>query len=204
MVEYVNKIKDVSFDAERLRNDLLEWIDKHPFNDFDQICLTSKPGAEDRLYDGTCDKKHDANITGLAQHEEMGFDDNDYFVINPELRGTYIEEVLMEIRTKFDIRKSKLMLMKHHTCYNWHVDYNNHLHVPIITNAGCRMVVQDKSYEMPANGSLYHVNTLGIPHTFFNGGQESRIHLIMAEYCDRTNATKELFNSRKIKTVFHD
>jgi Aspartyl/Asparaginyl beta-hydroxylase len=62
-------------------------------------------------------------------------------------------------------------------CYNWHTDIGKTcVHIPLITNTGCRFVYDTKSFTMLSDGSIYVVNN-GIPHTFMNAGKESRVHL---------------------------
>jgi len=66
-----------------------------------------------------------------------------------------------------------------HTCYNWHTDaMKTCLHIPLITNEGCKFVYEDRVFSMPADGSVYIVNN-SIPHTFVNSGTTDRLHITM-------------------------
>ncbi len=68
------------------------------------------------------------------------------------------------------------------TCYGWHIDFSQVcLHIPLITNEGCRFVYADRAFHMPADGSVYVVNN-GKPHSFMNGGQEPRIHITLENF----------------------
>jgi len=63
------------------------------------------------------------------------------------------------------------------TCYNWHFDKGQTcMHIPLITNEGCWFVYENKSFSMPADGSVYLVNN-GRSHTFVNAGTQQRLHL---------------------------
>lgn len=63
------------------------------------------------------------------------------------------------------------------TAYNWHFDHGgNCLHIPLVTNEGCWFVYANRSFSMPADGSLYTVNN-SKHHTFVNAGREPRLHL---------------------------
>jgi len=65
------------------------------------------------------------------------------------------------------------------TCYNWHVDkMQTCLHIPLVTNEGCKFVYDDAVFSMPADGSVYIVNN-GKHHSFMNGGTQSRLHITM-------------------------
>ena len=56
-------------------------------------------------------------------------------------------------------------------------DPEKRIHIPIITNPGCRMVIEDESYHMPADGSAYITDNTKY-HNFFNGGETDRLHLV--------------------------
>ena len=89
----------------------------------------------------------------------------------------YTSEVIKTIMNihKFDSANYRIVMPN--TCYNWHVDTGKVcVHVPIITNPGCKFIYEHKSFSMPADGSAYVVNN-GIPHTFMNAGPEPRLHL---------------------------
>ena len=60
---------------------------------------------------------------------------------------------------------------------SWHRDPEPRLHIPIITNPGCRMVIEDKAIHMPADGSAWITDATKY-HNAFNGGEEDRIHLV--------------------------
>jgi aspartyl/asparaginyl beta-hydroxylase (cupin superfamily) len=51
------------------------------------------------------------------------------------------------------------------------------LHIPIITNKGCKMVIEDTAFHMPANGSGYVTDNTKY-HNFFNGSEIERVHLV--------------------------
>lgn len=71
------------------------------------------------------------------------------------------------------------------TCYSWHTDFSQVcLHIPLITNEGCRFVYEDKSFHMPANGSIYLVNNEK-PHSFMNGGSKPRVHITFENFGSR-------------------
>jgi hypothetical protein len=89
----------------------------------------------------------------------------------------YTHEVIRTIMNihKFDSATYRIVMPN--TCYNWHVDKGKTcVHIPIITNIGCRFIYEHKSFLMPADGSAYVVNN-GIPHSFMNAGSEPRLHL---------------------------
>lgn len=89
----------------------------------------------------------------------------------------YTQEVISTIMdiNKFDSVNYRVVMPN--TCYNWHVDKGKScVHIPLITNVGCRFIYEHKSFLMPADGSVYVVNN-GIPHSFMNAGSDPRLHL---------------------------
>ena len=58
-----------------------------------------------------------------------------------------------------------------------HRDPEPRLHIPIITNPGCLMVIDNVAKHMPADGSVWITNNTKY-HNAFNGGEENRIHLV--------------------------
>ena len=89
----------------------------------------------------------------------------------------YTREVIRKIMNihKFDSANYRVVMPN--TCYNWHVDTGQVcVHIPLITNPGCKFIYEHKAFSMPADGSAYVVNN-GIPHTFMNAGSDPRLHL---------------------------
>ena len=62
-------------------------------------------------------------------------------------------------------------------CYSVKNAKLSRLHIPIITNPGCLMVIDNVAKHMPADGSVWVTNNTKY-HNAFNGGEENRIHLV--------------------------
>lgn len=96
----------------------------------------------------------------------------------PEL--SYLVEtnnLVQNILTTYDFNSVTYRMVMPNTCYNWHVDTGKIcLHVPLITNIGCKFVYEHKSFSMPSDGSVYIVNNESF-HTFINAGPTPRVHL---------------------------
>ena len=69
------------------------------------------------------------------------------------------------------------------SCLSWHVDDEPRLHIPLITNPGAHLVIEDTANHLPADGSAYMANTV-LHHTAFNGGDDPRIHLVVGILSD--------------------
>ncbi len=98
--------------------------------------------------------------------------------VNPHLsKLTYTHNIVSQIQSQYDFNSVTYRMVMPNTCYNWHIDAGKLcLHIPIVTNIGCRFVYDTRAFSMPADGSVYIVNNER-PHTFTNAGSEPRIHL---------------------------
>ena len=62
-------------------------------------------------------------------------------------------------------------------CYSAKNTKLSRLHIPIITNPGSIMVIDNVAKHLPADGSVWITNNTKY-HNAFNGGEENRIHLV--------------------------
>jgi hypothetical protein len=147
--------------------------------DFNAICINRIPDDENSVSGG--------NVRGLywtmpdtTNHEEQRLEkiqEHLYTEICPEFKGTYVEEVYNLINKKFKIGRVRFLMKPPRTCLSWHRDPEKRLHIPIITNKGCKMVIEDEAFHMPANGNAYLTDNTKY-HNFFNGSEIERVHLV--------------------------
>jgi len=88
------------------------------------------------------------------------------------LRNTYIEEIIEE----FKLFRTRLMCLKPLSCLTWHDDYSQRIHVPIITNDKCFMVIENSKINLEI-GYAYQVDTTKM-HTAINASLENRYHIV--------------------------
>ena len=81
------------------------------------------------------------------------------------------------IKKRFKVGRVRFLMKPPRTCLSWHRDPEMRLHIPIITNKGCKMVIEDEAFHMPANGSGYVTDNTKY-HNFFNGSEIERVHLV--------------------------
>ena len=112
----------------------------------------------------------------------------------PEYEDTYFKYVYEKISKTYTLGRTRVLKKEPRSTLSWHKDPEPRLHIPIITNYGCRMVIDDRAYHMPADGSVYLTNTTKY-HNFFNGGEEDRIHIVATlpnfKLFNNVNLTKE-------------
>jgi len=84
----------------------------------------------------------------------------------------YINNLLEE----YNMFHSRVMRMAPKYCYSWHTDPHVRRHIPIISNDGAFMVVENELIRMPVGG-VYTVDTTR-PHTAVNAWKETRVHIV--------------------------
>ena len=114
--------------------------------------------------------------TGIGRIEELEEqEERKYQYIQPSLKGTEIEKIINE----FSAFRARIMVMQPKACYSVHSDPTPRIHIPIVSNSGCWMMwpTNQVCRRLPT-GILYWADTTNL-HTFINGGDKPRIHLVM-------------------------
>ena len=118
-----------------------------------------------------------ADETGKEVSRDVEIDESKYTKLLPEFEKTYFKEVYETLSKKFKLGRVRLLLKEPRSTLSWHKDPECRLHVPIITNPGCSMVIENVAKHLPADGRVWITNNTKY-HNFFNGGEQARIHLV--------------------------
>ena len=178
------KVPDLNFDISRLRKDLELVLKKKKFDtpgvsNFGAISLNQIPGDQDSIKGhnmrGVYWTKPDE--TGEEVSRDIKIEESKYSEIVPEFKNTYFEEVYVILKKRFKLGRVRILLKEPRSTLSWHRDPEPRLHIPIITNKGCSMVIENVAKHLPANGTVTITNNTKY-HNFFNGGEQSRIHLV--------------------------
>jgi hypothetical protein len=178
------KVPNIRFDISKLRLGLEKVLKKKKFNTLDinhfgAIPLNEIPGdkksTEGHNIRGTYWTLPDE--TGKEEIRDMPINEAKYTQLVSDFNGTYFEEVYNILKKNFKIGRVRILLKEPRSTLSWHRDPEPRLHIPIITNPGCRMVIENIAKHLPADGSVTITNNLKY-HNFFNGGEQSRIHLV--------------------------
>ena len=178
------QVPDLTFNINKLRSDL-EIILKNSkyqtlgITNFAAIPMNQIPGDESSI------QGHNVRGIYYTKPDESGkevvrdkpIDESKYSEITKEFKNTYFEEVYKTLSKKFKLGRVRILLKEPRSTLSWHRDPEPRLHIPIITNKGCRMVIEDVCRHMPADGSATITNNTKY-HNFFNGGEQNRIHLV--------------------------
>jgi len=100
-----------------------------------------------------------------------------YRVFEPLLMNTYFKNIYDTLSEHYKLGRVRILKLDSRTSLSYHRDPEARLHVPIITNPGALMIVENSAYHMKATGGVYYVDTTRY-HTALNGGNEARIHLV--------------------------
>ena len=178
------KVPNIKFDISKLKIDLEKILTKKKFNslgikNFGAISLNQIPGdkesTEGHNVRGTYWTIPDE--TGKEAMRDISIDEVKYTELVPEFHNTYFEEVYNTLKKNFKLGRVRILLKEPRSTLSWHRDPEPRLHIPIITNPGCRMVIENIAKHMPADGTITITNNTKY-HNFFNGGEQERIHLV--------------------------
>ena len=115
--------------------------------------------------------------TGVEVQRENKIDEHKYTEFVDDFKNTYFKEVYDQLTKKYKLGRMRLLLKEPRSTLSWHRDPEPRLHIPIYTNPGAIMVVDNIAKHMPADGSVWITNNTKY-HNAFNGGEENRVHLV--------------------------
>ena len=187
------KVPNITIDIKKLRTELNKVLKQKKFNtlgisNFAAIPMNQIPGDESSI------QGHNVRGIYYTKPDESGkevvrdkpIDESKYSEITKEFKNTYFEEVYKILSKKFKLGRVRILLKEPRSTLSWHRDPEPRLHIPIITNPGCKMVIEDVAKHMPADGKVWITNNTRY-HNFFNGGEQNRIHIVACMLENRFN-----------------
>jgi hypothetical protein len=146
------------------------WLYEDPFsNESNQIMIQCTDHEKEDWFTGT----------GTAPYNNSTKWSQQFNCIQPSLRGTALEDYIYWL--ELPVYRTRIMVMRPKTAYSIHSDSSPRLHLPVTTNKHAYFIFKDPAelIHMPANGDSYAVDTRET-HSFMNGGDEIRIHIVSA------------------------
>ena len=178
------EVPNLNFDISRLRADLYKILKAKKFNSpgvthFGAIPLNQIPNDDSSVKGNNIRGKYwtIADDSGKEVSRDVDIDESKYTQLMPEFEKTYFKEVFEILSKKYKLGRVRLLLKEPRSTLSWHKDPECRLHVPIVTNKGCSMVIENVAKHLPANGKVWITNNTKY-HNFFNGGEQARIHLV--------------------------
>ena len=177
--------QDIKFDIDKLKEAYHEILKIKGFegvagvSNFGAISLTQIPGDPDSI------KGHKArgifwtkpNGSGKEVVRDEMINEEAYSEFIDEYKETYFKDVFDALSSKYKLGRVRILLKEPRSTLSWHRDPEPRLHIPIITNPGSIMVIDNVAKHQPADGSVWITNNTKY-HNFFNGGEQDRIHLV--------------------------
>ena len=178
------EVPNLFFDISKLRKDLDKILINKRFNSpgvthFGAIPINQIPNDESSIKGNNIRGRYwtIADDTGKEVSRDIDIDESKYTQLVPEFENTYFKEVYKILSKKYKLGRVRLLLKEPRSTLSWHKDPECRLHVPIITNKGCSMVIENVAKHLPADGKVWITNNTKY-HNFFNGGEQARIHLV--------------------------
>ena len=178
------KVPDLKFDISRLKRDLDKILNRKKFKSpgvthFGAISLNRVPNDESSVEGNNVRGKYwtIADEMGKEVSRDIDIDESKYTELVPDFEDTYFKEVYEILKSKFKLGRVRLLLKEPRSTLSWHKDPEPRLHIPIVTNKGCMMVIENVAKHMPADGTVTITNNKKF-HNFFNGGEQARVHLV--------------------------
>ena len=178
-------VKDLKFDILKLQKALKEILKIKKYDtangikNFAAICLNQIPGNPESIKGSNARGVYwtKPDHTGKEEIRDTLLDETLYSEFVKDFENTYFKEVYNQLSKKFKLGRVRILLKEPRSTLSWHRDPEPRLHIPIITNPGSIMVIDNVAKHMPADGSVWITNNTK-NHNAFNGGEENRIHLV--------------------------
>ena len=88
--------------------------------------------------------------------------------------------IINRLMEKYGMLRTRIMQSNPKTCLTLHQDMTKRIHIPLITNEDCFMVIENKNYILEV-GKVYLTNTT-LRHTAVNASKQSRVHIVGCMY----------------------
>ena len=193
MFEDFYQVPGLKFNILKLRSDLSEILKFKEFetpgtSHFGAIPLNQIPNDKSSIKGNNIRGVYwtKPNESGVEVSRDIEIDEFKYTELVSEFQNTYFKEVYNVISNKFKIGRVRILLKEPRSTLSWHRDPEPRLHIPIITNPGCSMVIENTAKHLPADGSVWITNNTKY-HNFFNGGEQPIIHLVACLLENRFN-----------------
>ena len=184
----------IKFDINKLQKAYKEVLSIKGFSgvngvsNFSAISLTQIPGDPESIKGhkarGVFWTKPDSSGKEVMRDETIN--EFKYSEFIKDYQTTYFKEVYDVLSQKYKLGRVRVLLKEPRSTLSWHRDPEPRLHIPIITNPGSIMVIDNVAKHMPADGSVWITNNTKY-HNAFNGGEQNRIHIVACMLENRFN-----------------
>jgi hypothetical protein len=121
-------------------------------------------------------KNADGTTKRVPSEREFPLKEEDFSIVCSQFKDTLFEEMYDTISKKYRLGRVRIMKMAPRYTMSWHHDLNPRLHLPIKTQPGCFMVIEDEVMHIPQ--STWYLTNTELFHTAVNSSDEERIHVV--------------------------
>jgi hypothetical protein len=148
----------INFDFSKIKEEVDSVLANHNYPK--QLCLQGKTSNYADWQYGT---------GSITEHQNLF----------KHIHESIVDYELSRLIRLFKAVRSRIMVMDGKSCYSVHPDSSKRIHLPIVTNDHCWMIwPYDGICKQLLEGKIYLTDTTK-KHTFINGANEQRIHLVM-------------------------
>lgn len=160
-------------DEEKHYQAIYSWTPRRPIKDNHRhfSVIQNEYNFKGWVFNGTTISSKKKESRHVVQ-EDVG-------VFNEDYKHTEYYNVYKELSKYYVIDKFRIIMLPPFTTVPWHTDNYENLHVPIETNIGCRFVIDNLSYYLPADGSTYQSENCFF-HTIYNAGSTERYNILVS------------------------
>lgn len=155
----------------------------------EKIEITDIQKIKSELKDLDCSAQY--CLQGLHKDQDpkelVSHDENFNYIWDPKYNGKVTANnciyplfdlpYINSMTAQLNLGYTKLMVLKPRRCYTYHTDRSPRIHIPIITNENNFFIIEDTIYRLPADGTVYKVDTTKM-HSFVNASNETRLHIV--------------------------
>jgi hypothetical protein len=124
-----------------------------------QICLQST--AEDRN-----------PFSGCGKLKKIQYKEEEFTTLLFDI--PYTNSIIKEL----GMHRTRVLKLFPKQCYTYHKDPTKRIHIPLISNESCFLIVDKELIQLPADGSYHLIDTTQL-HTSINAhGRKERIHIV--------------------------
>lgn len=179
---YIETLEKYNFNIDKIKRQVLDIIDNVGLHEHhNQISLkhTGNSDYGDLWYQGTGSLKYSfGGESDPKERKEKILTQSDFNVLHDEIKDTYLAHIHDELSKEYHIGRYRIMAMKHKKVMSIHTDTTKRIHIPVVTNENCLMMIERIIHHMPADGHAYLADTTK-PHTAFNADHKLlRLHLL--------------------------
>ena len=176
---------ELNIDYDKLRKEFNDMdIEKFLIKNNGQMMLQTMSGTpeEEQRLKGTLslyvdyDNHDSTDPNSKPKVRDVILQEEDFSEVCDYLKGTYTEEVINTIFKEYGAVRGRYMMMNWKSCLTYHYDETPRIHLPLVTNDGCFMIIDDKTEKLHES-TAYLVDTTK-RHTALNAGEHLRFHMV--------------------------